>query len=69
MLNKLLPLGADELIALCALILSSFFSSYSFFVTLQAIAVIYLFICIAFRKYEAVHVKLASLKNDSSKHK
>lgn len=53
-MKKILPLGADEIIALAALVLGVLFNQSPFFSGLGALAVIYLFICVAMRKYEDV---------------
>lgn len=58
MLNKLLPLGVDEVIAILILILASLLLALPFFQTVQALAAGYLIICVVFRKYEATQLKL-----------
>jgi len=47
----------DELVAVLALITSFVFAENDFFYSLRGIAVAYLFMCIAFRKYEAIRNK------------
>ena len=53
-----LPLTIDELIAIGALLLSLAFWQYPIFSTIGAIAVMYLLICIFFRKYEDAQRRL-----------
>ena len=58
MLNKLLPLGVDEVIAILVFIAASLLLVLPFFQTVQALAAGYLVICVVFRKYEATQIKL-----------
>lgn len=57
MLKSILPLGVDELIALIVLVITFLFPQEPFLVQVQGLVFIYLFMCIAFRKYEAIRQK------------
>jgi hypothetical protein len=57
MLKNILPLGVDELIALIVLVITFLFPQEPFLVQVQGLTFIYLFMCIAFRKYEAIRQK------------
>lgn len=65
MLNKLLPLGIDEIVAILVFIAASLLLALPFFHTVQALAAGYLIICVIFRKYEATQQKLR--RNPSAK--
>lgn len=58
MFKKLLPIGIDEIIAVLLLGISTILSSLPVFHYLQQAAIVYIVICIIFRKYEAVQHKL-----------
>ena len=53
-----LSLTIDELTAIGALLLSLVFWQYPIFNTICAVAAIYLFICVFFRKYEDAQRRL-----------
>lgn len=53
-----LPLTIDELIAIGALLLGLVFWQFPIFNTICAVAAIYLFICVFFRKYEDAQRRL-----------
>lgn len=58
-MKDLLPLQLDEILAGIVLILGYWLGSYEvFFSHIATIALLYLFVCIVFRKYEYVQRKL-----------
>ncbi len=61
-LMNILPITIDEFIAFAALVVGLVFSSNPLLNGLAGVAIVYLFICIAFRKYEAVQYRLRNKK-------
>lgn len=53
-MKNLLPLSADEVVAIIALCFGLAFNHIPFFSGVTALAIIYLFICAGFRKYEII---------------
>lgn len=53
-MKSLLPLSADEVVAIIALALGLLFNDVPFFSGIAALAIIYLFMCAGFRKYEII---------------
>jgi len=56
--NMKRPLAIDELLAVGALGIGLLFNRYPLFSALATLAIIYLFICVVFRKYEDVQRRL-----------
>lgn len=53
-MKNLLPLSADEIVAIIALIFGLIFNNIPFYSAVAGLAVLYLFMCAAFRKYEII---------------
>lgn len=59
---NILPLTIDELIAIVIVAASLLFQAIPIMNTLAGLAIIYLFMCVFLRKYEAIQRKLHSTK-------
>lgn len=64
---NILPLAVDELIAIVILIVSLLLQNIPFMGTVAGVAFLYVFMCIFFRKYEAVQRKLNDQKTLKNK--
>ena len=53
-MKSLLPLSADEIVAIIALCFGLVFTYIPFFSGVAVLAIIYLFMCAGFRKYEII---------------